>query len=513
MTPADFIAKPWLEASLHPAYRTSFLHMRPAPEYASGEVVLASLYRNVGFSSKVTEGKTPKLGSELVKLMEKRCGSPRSDNENLSPDSWSGIIRRSLASPKQPSQTTRRFLQICPVVPDAAMFSLSARLSANSWNPGSLVAKAIEFGSPDEAATEALWQDVFRRLSVDDDDDVWARFLQDQFESWRPKELQGEWGPVNEFDHSGSVKGWRSAGVPIPASRFTSDLKHILELKPLLTRRQWVSMLESVLRIGTASHVLWVCHANAGCYEVVRSVLIGEEIPDRNRLEELLGGGGERWRYGQKAVQSIKDSVRNFVYARVGLSLFLWHCEVLQAEGKCKIPKGSFSNIDQISEFAEFVSSIREVFPVKDYFEGLHKALDEDPRVIACKRGISSNVSEFLGHVLRQRQTSEAGMDSYDQGYYLKKNGQYAAAPWIVSLGPVSVLTLVHCCTQNARGPRTVEDFCRHLGDYGIEVRPRDVAEGELGQILRHLGLVLDSPDAEGGMVLVSPLKGIEEDS
>jgi hypothetical protein len=507
MTPEDFISKPWVEASLHPAYHGSFLHMRPAPEYASGEVVLASLYRNVGFDSRVTEGKTPQHGRDLVRLLEKRAGTPRVDNETLSADSWEGIIRRSLASPKQPSQATKRFLQICPVVPDAAIFSLSARLASNSWNPGSLVARAIGFGESDKAATDALWKDIFRRLSVDDDDDIWARFLQKQFESWRPKDLRDAWGPANNYEHSEAVRDWHSTGVPIPASRFVSDLRHILDLKQVLTRRQWISMLESVLRIGTASHVLWVCRANTVCFEIIKSVLSGEGVVDRKVLDESLGGGDDHWRYGQRAVQSIKDSARNFVVARAGLNLFMWHCEQLQANGTFKLPSSPFKSIGKFREFAEFVSSIREVFPVDIYREGLRTALEEDPRVVACKRGISSNVSEFLGHVLRQRQTSETGMDSYDQGYYLRKSGQYAAAPWIVSLGPVSVLALVHCCVGHARGPRTVEDFCSHLGDYGIRVRPRDVADGELGQTLRNLGLVLDSPDAEGGMVLVSPLK------
>ncbi len=97
-------------------------------------------------------------------------------------------------------------------------------------------------------------------------------------------------------------------------------------------------------------------------------------------------------------------------------------------------------------------------------------------------------------------------MGSYDQGFYLKKDGRHASAPWIVSLGPVAVMALVHCCVQSGRGPRTVEDLCRHLACYGVEARARDVADGDLGHTLRNLGLVLDSPDAEGGMVLFSPL-------
>jgi len=78
-----------------------------------------------------------------------------------------------------------------------------------------------------------------------------------------------------------------------------------------------------------------------------------------------------------------------------------------------------------------------------------------------------------------------------------------------VSLGPVSVLSLVHSCTHGARGPKTIDNFCQHLGEYGIEISAQEVSDSMLGKTLRNLGLVLDSPDAEGGMVLVNPFENI----
>jgi hypothetical protein len=507
MKPEDFIAKPWSGANLHPHYEQSFLHMRPAPEYASGEVLLASLYRNVGFGSPlVSEGTTPQRGRDLLKQIEKRRGSASSSITELSVDSWEAIVCRSLASPKQPNQASSRFLQICPLVPDAALYSLSARLASNTWNPGALVAKVIEFGTRDHHGSVELWEQVFQRLGIEDDEDVWAKFLQGQFEKWRPQELKGEWQCANEFKKSESVAQWRTACCEIPADRFASDLRHVLALKGSLTRRQWVSMLESLLRIGTASHVLWVCHANSQCLELLSAALQGKEIPARDDFAKSLAGSGTFWRYGQKASHGIQSAARNFVVARAGLNLLLWHCQALQKQGKLELPEHGLGNVDAVLGLANKLREVRSHFPLAEFRAGLQAALEEDPRVVACKRGISSNVTEFLGHVLRQRQTSEPGMDSYDQGFYLRKAGRHSSAPWVVSLGPVAVMTLVHCCVRSGRGPRTVEDLCRHLSSYGIEARPRDVTDGDLGNTLRNLGLVLDSPDAEGGMVLFSPL-------
>ena len=67
------------------------------------------------------------------------------------------------------------------------------------------------------------------------------------------------------------------------------------------------------------------------------------------------------------------------------------------------------------------------------------------------------------------------------------------------------MLALVHCCLREAVGPRSVQRLCEYLSKYGIDVDCADIAKSELGRKLRMLGLVLDSPDAESGMLLVPP--------
>jgi len=129
----------------------------------------------------------------------------------------------------------------------------------------------------------------------------------------------------------------------------------------------------------------------------------------------------------------------------------------------------------------------------------------EEARVLACKKGIGSNIVEFCRHVLGQREAANETLRGYDQGYVLRRRGQHSRAPWVVSLGPVSVLALVHCCLREAVGPRSIQRLCTHLASYGLEVDRDDIATGDLGRQLRMLGLVLDSPDAETGMLLVPP--------
>jgi hypothetical protein len=215
------------------------------------------------------------------------------------------------------------------------------------------------------------------------------------------------------------------------------------------------------------------------------------------------------------ATRAIKENARNFIVGRACLNLILWNCsEKLTGSGGTRaLPPNPLDSIATLAQFCRYLEDNRKEFPLASYRDQVQTAIEADPRVVACKRGIACNIAAFLGHVLRQRQTSEQGMDSYDQGYYLRKRGAHSRAPWVVGLGPVSALTLVHCGTRTSRGPRTVLDLCSHLANYGLEVSAQDIDETELGMTLRNLGLVLDSPDAEGGMVLVSPFTQFLEES
>jgi hypothetical protein len=497
----DFTEKPWHKDSTHAIYESAFLHMRPAPEYASGEVVLASVYRNLGFKN-VSEGKVPKFGRAFNKVL-KAGKRPKdgSKSTGIDSDSWSGIVVSNLKSPKQPNQTAKRFLQVMPIVPDATIYSLSARLSANSWNPGELVNTILDFGTSSEKKAQAERKAIFEALTVDDSDDIWARFLQEEFESWRKPSDELGWKFSGDRKWSSAVEEWHEVESPCPAQQFTKDIGQIIRLKNLLTRRQWITMLESLARLGSASHVMWICNSNKNCFDLLSSALRGVK-PAAGGFDGLMKSS-QTLRYDQLAAKAINDLSIGFIYARAGINLLLW-----MLESKNLIPKDdaiSLANSLKIDRLAEFVFENREKIDIAEFNAYLGAAMANNPREASGKKGVASNIKEFLRHVLGQRQTAEKGLDSYDQGYYLRKKGAYRTAPWVVSLGPVSVLTIVHALSGESTGPQTVENLCSHLNNYGIALEAQDVPMNALGKILRDLGLVLDSPDAEGGMVVVSP--------
>lgn len=493
----EFANDPW-RGSMHKAYESAWLHMRPAPEFATSDVVIASLYRAVGFESHA-EGMVPKEGREFEKRVQpEKKGKHISGQIGL--DTFRTIVHAVLESPKQPNQSSKRFLQMSPIVPDVALYSGSARLSSNSWKPGALVQRMIDMGSASKDAAESLWTRLFNAMSVNETDDVWARWLQDEFRQRNPEAT--EWKQA--VPHWASeLAGSQHAELHFPARTFVLDLEAALSAKESMTRRQWISILDAVIRLGTVSHVLWLCSLHERLWQRTSKVLGGAPAPTAAAeiAESIINVGPRMLAYGTVVMPQIKDYASAYLNARLSLNLLLW---TLEALGE-KLPV--LNSAANIATFLNIVERRRNDVD-KGEFWSMHAHLVElENKTLACKKGIGSNVIEFARYTLGQRQTLKESLRGYDQGYFLRKRGESRSAPWALLLGPVAILAVVHCCLREAAGPRSVRRLCDHLANYGIEVDIDDVAKGELGPVLRMLGLVLDSPDAESGILLIPPFK------
>jgi hypothetical protein len=495
MSLQEFKDDPWRNS--HVAYgKRAFFHIEPAPEFATGEVIVSSLYRACGLE--LEEVNVPATGKEFVRAsqvakLHKATGS------NVDMESWRVVINAVLESPKQKGQSSRRFLQMSPIVPDVALYSGSARITGNSWNPGNLVRRMVAFGCEDDITSSAIWDRLFSALSVDDNDDIWARWLQYEFGLRRreaPTWSARPWLPLSSLPADDKAK------LAYPARQLVRDLDGIILSKPYMTRRQWVSLLEAVVRLGSVAHVLWLCEVNHRIWQAIHGVLVGTSTTPRGA--ELVSCDTSFLMYGKPAAPIIRDYASRYLIARLGINAVLWQLEELGT------PHTSISTLAELEGLIAKVRQERAPLLAAGIMQTLLELREgeKNARTIACKKGIGSNLVEFARYVLGQRQASDDTMRGYDQGYILRKKGDYASAQWIVSMGPVSILALVHCCLRDAAGPRSIQKLCQHLGLYGIGIHRDDVNASDLGRKLRTLGLVLDSPDAESGMLLIPPFDG-----
>lgn len=495
MTMHKMCDSPW--QSSHRAYDLSAFNIRPAPEFSTAEVVVASLYRAVGFGE-YAETEVPKAGREFDRRSQ-TVKPKESEPGKIRPDTWRTILHGVLESPKQPNQSSKRFLQLCPVVPDVALYSGSARLAGNSWNPGHLIQRMICLGSESDAAAKATWGKLFEALSVAEGDDVWARWLQEEFQH-RGKDAR-KWA-ANPINLSTNLPKVDKDALRYPARQFVRDLEATMDAKGSMTRRQWVSLLEAVIRLGSVMHVVWLCDVNDKLWKRVREILSGHPAPmseDDVRGEIIDVDPRCLLTYGNPAVPTVKEYASGYLTARIGLNVVLWTLEELGTS------IGPLNSSVDLLEFLATIERKREALLEAKVLAVHTEITDREARAIACKKGIGSNLIEFARYTLGQRQTSDESLRGYDQSYFLRKRGEARNTPWVVSLGPVALLAMVHCCLREAAGPRSVQRLRDHLKWYGVKVDLDNMGGSDLGRKLRMLGLVLDSPDAESGMLMTPP--------
>ncbi|TFI57514.1 hypothetical protein E2493_15025 [Sphingomonas parva] len=497
MSFAEFRDSPW--AKSHPAYRSGAFAMTPAPENSTSEVVLSSLYRVIGLPG-VEEKLVPSEGTRLQGLIRREREKKNPSTKGaLDADGFDTLLNSLLESPKRPNQSAKRFLQVTPLVPQVALFSGSPRLNGNPWTPGTLVRRMIWLGSPDVAAAQATWRGLFDALTVGHGDDVFARFLQSEVEAWLP---EPSWTFI-PAPTDGLPVGPEVGARPFPARQFVEDLNSIIAAKDMLTRRQWTSLLEAILRLGTVAHVMWLCEVHSRVWACLSDALRGAgPATEEAALGRVFPEQFSFLPLSSRPLPGIRDSISRYLTARLGINAVLWALHGSDAAAPDLL--GSARGLANACAQVRDLGSGRLAAEVRETVEDL---IDRETRTLLCRRGVGKNIDEFVTYSLQQRLTANPRLRGYDQGYILRKRGAHSSSPWIVSLGPVATIALVHCSLSGAGGPRSVHRLAQHLGRYGVTMDHREIPQNELGHQLRMLGLVLDSPDAESGMLLVPPFR------
>lgn len=203
--------------------------------------------------------------------------------------------------------------------------------------------------------------------------------------------------------------------------------------------------------------------------------------------------------FGHPAIPTLRDCASKYLSARLGLNRVLWALDDLNVQ----VP--TLDSVTGVLAFIATIAANKGKLTDAGIIGSYHELHDREIRTITCKKGVGSNLMEFAQYTLGQRQTMDEALRGYDQSYFLRKRREARNSPWVLALGPASVLAMTHCCLHEVNGPRSVQRLAMHLASYGIEFDLHGLNDSDLGRQLRMLGLVLDSPDAESGMLLVPP--------
>lgn len=505
----EFRRKPFVN---HPQYEESCLSLGVQPEYATGDVLLGSCYRAL----RLAETSEDEVDLEQIHRL------PEWLDSNSTPSLlWEFLFFHALRSPTRPGERTARPLpQVVPLVPALGNFSGVLGRPRSRWNPGMLVLYSLASGVG-LSAYPTVAKNLASALNVaEGQDDEFAVFLEQKLstlpqaqkvwesDGWEAPKLK--WSRV-PFRHE--------QGDPwSPAEMLARDLSEVIRLKPTLTRRQWCALVESLLRLGLATHVLWMCRLVSTVWEHCLNALGGSPTPISSEIEREMWtahiGPGAFLDGGQNAETYLRRQVERYTRARLGINLLLNSLDDQGAEWRWPAVVSGPSGMpvaEQICLFLEHVSGKRNRLhkdPRGWMTVQLSEVIEEEHSKVSGNAGTPKNLHEFLTHTLRRRHAKEATFKEHDQGYLLAKTSSHPSAPWIVRPGPVLLLVMCYTTCSSMPGvPATLQDLASHLGHYGVRLSTGDLQEGIVARDLEALGILVDSPDAGGGRLVLNPFE------
>jgi hypothetical protein len=478
------------------SYRHSIFTLPAAPEYSHGETCLASLMRNIG--SKVSESDVYNEYSLEGSPLRNKVDELWNEFAN----SWGiGSSIYDLVKSPMPAGTKKNpneYLNLYPLIPPFSFLSNSARYGKSPWNPGEYIKGMLASGCDSFEQYEKVWRNLFEVITIGEDDDVWSRILHKTFNNieqvnkdifgWRLQKLDKK-----TFD-SFAIGPAASAIKASPASVLCNSIDRLKSLKHVTTRRQWVSIFESLLRVSVGSHVIWISTLNSRLWRI----LWHSSYSYKSELNNLFSKC-EGLNIDGLTDPRLRTICGSYAQARIGINYL---CHFMSCHHSIDPP-----NFNDFEDLKIWVDKVKEVLADEHVKEVVAKDMmqvcQKSHKLFLGKSGFSKNMFEFLRHSLGQKTTQDPEQRSFDQGFWCYKKGLAKASKWVTGFGPVSVIMIVALAIKRQSG--TASEISEFLSNFGFFVNPDKLLDTTFGKSLVDLGLSSDNPDGERGAVIFNP--------
>lgn len=518
-----FLGRP--SAEVHPRYTGSVL-APVAPEYTTGEGLVAAAYRTLLLDlhdKDVDLAKIPKLPEQLVNTLADNGLIAAAERAPLL-EFWRDLIMgpAGLSSPT-PAGSQARLPQLMPLVPSVAHRSGVIGVHGRGrWQPATLLLSAIWSGSRG-ADGSRLVEDLRGALEVGGGDDLFARYVEACLAELEDPITSPT---IEALAETGSRSAaWRSdqRDGHIPAERFVEDLHHVLQLKSRLTRRQWTALLEAQLRLGLATHQMWLCRLNVRVWDLTRQALAGNR-PDPDAVVAYCWRAQESdapfLELGADSVPAMRRLLANYARARLGINLLLFALDDAGAAWESNLGTGAQTPAHALSDLLSHVADNADEINARtrsvsdqdgDLLATAGAVADRAAKLVNARFGVTRNILFFLRYILGQLQPVDPEQSPYDQGFLIHRPLKRSGTERPVRPGPTALMLLVHAASRSvAPVPASMDLLRRHLAGYGIAASADELRTGSTVRELERLELVVDSPDAGGGRMLVDPLGIVE---
>lgn len=469
------------------------------PQNAQGEEILGSLIRALGLVS-VSEGKVGKHSREL----HARLGEL--DDSGVGPISPSRLekserlklFRTILASSIADSK--KGVVRMFPLVPEICRYSAVPSYASSTWNPGGYLmnmlsrsVESVEFDELIERMSSAL--NINQAEDSQDCDDLWARFVEEEIASWREGGDEEQRPPslASEF----SLK---LGGVASPDVNFVRHFPLLLDLKRSMTRRKWIAILDSYLRLVMMQDVIWVCQLQQVMLDMF---LVDSDCLEIEWLEERLQPKS-MMKEGMRRSLILDSQIGG--YPRVSYGL----CYIVEKLEKLGLGFPENATLEEILGYHNGARDLMSSDQLRSLFKEFNRLIEEaDENWRKRFDGSLSrlkNIREFIEGSTKRQEFVKESKSGFDQGFWFDKKHRSKHSQFVWSPGPVSVFMMVYLnCRELGVESVSTNEHIEFLATYGMAYSQKDLAHGAWGQTLRSLGLIVSSPDADGGVMIRTP--------
>jgi hypothetical protein len=453
------------------------------------EVLISSLMRELKIQNIQTNEKNAWENSKKLKTLLETTNGSHAEIPFLK---WSYIFENYTASirSRDPNNKRSEYIYFNPIIPEFAKYGHAARFKGNPWNPGGMLVEEIYLGCKSENEWKAIELKLNKALSVDEEDDLWSRFIQNKtselsellttiHDSTEHQEQTENYKFTPKFKERLSLLDTK----PLINQTFVKQLNVLLDLKGKFSRHRWMSILQSYLRFGTFLLIL-----NKLTYSVNFIDLLMND--SEYKEEEIFKA--TKVTIGDKRKELIEDRLVNYMYSNLQIAL------ITDLDINTPTPEANIKDLFyQIkNKLINGETNFKEINKIA--MNKLHGEYKEDFRL--SQNDTIKNIREFLEYVGRDRSVNNKSING-DIGYIytIPKNSK----SYVVEFGLGLTYTLVLLAGQNApsnNNTLTANEFMNFLKDFGLELTSMDFNEGPLRNSLNELGLLMESPDSELGV-------------
>ena len=475
---------------------------------SASQFLIASLYRAIGLNE-TSETEASLYAERLfISIQNTTKLGKVFDNSQLRK-----LIKGSLNFPKGSTKDQKQFL-ISPMISEIASFGGTMRQS-KSWNSGGfiidIISNAIETNEEFEELISALFSAL--EISDDDKDNIWSLVLKSEFNNISEK--LGINSAQKKINISSLKKSYRTKNIKkaLSSSNFSrtiiKDLRYLIEIekKGQISRQQWISLLETYFRLTMFNHIIITLNLSRSYYNVLLNILDnGHKLMDEDSFNQFIN------------IKPINNTTTNIFLTNETSREFInsniqFYC--LYNHFLHHLFKEFNIDISSFNEKSEIINSTNTLLNnIKDSDELLKlfsKYRRENEKVIKEIKIPSTSLSpmwECLTY-LGQKKLKTNDLKSYvpDVNFLFAARKGLKGQPYMFELGAGVISLLTGLIFKKNEGQHFLSglEYIKELKSYNMNLTIQDISEGQIKEVMESLGIIIDSPDTEGGVLIVKP--------